>query len=50
VRAVDVFAEFERNLVPFKKLVNEAIDQVTKERLCTECLAHEGVDLPLELP
>ena len=27
VRAVDVFAEFERNLVPFKKLVHEAIDR-----------------------
>jgi 5'-methylthioadenosine phosphorylase len=50
VRAVDVFAEFERNLVPFKKLVHEAIDQVTKERLCTDCLAHEGVTLPFELP
>ena len=50
VRAVDVFAEFERNLVPFKKLVHEAIDQVTKERLCTHCLPHEGVDLPIDLP
>ena len=28
VRAVDVFAEFERNLVPFKQLVHEAIDNV----------------------
>jgi 5'-methylthioadenosine phosphorylase len=50
VRAVDVFAEFERNLVPFKKLVHEAISQVTDERLCTDCLAHEGVTLPFELP
>ena len=50
VRAVDVFAEFERNLVPFKKLVHEAIDQVTQERLCTHCLPHEGVDLPIDLP
>jgi 5'-methylthioadenosine phosphorylase len=47
---VDVFAEFERNLVPFKKLVHEAIDQVTNERLCTHCLPHEGVTLPFELP
>ena len=44
VRAVDVFAEFEKNLVPFKKLVHEAIDQVASERTCTHCLAHEGVD------
>ena len=42
VRAVDVFAEFERNLVPFKKLVHEAIDQVTNERLCTALPAARG--------
>ena len=30
VRAVDVFAEFERNLVPFKKLVHEAIENVAQ--------------------
>jgi hypothetical protein len=47
VSAVDVFAEFERNLVPFKKLVFEAIDQVELERACTHCLPHEGAfDLP----
>jgi 5'-methylthioadenosine phosphorylase len=47
VSAVDVFAEFERNLVPFKKLVFEAIDQVELERTCTHCLPHEGAfDLP----
>jgi 5'-methylthioadenosine phosphorylase len=50
VSAVDVFAEFERNLVPFKKLVHEAIDQVTVERECTHCLPHEGVELPFDLP
>ena len=50
VRAVDVFAEFERNLVPFKKLVHEAIDQVAAERTCTHCLPHEGVELPFDLP
>jgi 5'-methylthioadenosine phosphorylase len=50
VSAVDVFAEFERNLVPFKKLVHEAIDQVTVERACTHCLPHEGVELPFDLP
>jgi len=50
VRAVDVFAEFERNLVPFKKLVREAIDQVENERTCTHCLPHDGVELPIDLP
>jgi 5'-methylthioadenosine phosphorylase len=50
VRAVDVFAEFERNLVPFKKLVHEAIDQVQLERTCTHCLPHEGIQLPFDLP
>ena len=50
VTAVDVFAEFEKNLVPFKKLVHEAIDGVAAERTCTHCLPHEGVTLPIELP
>lgn len=50
VRAVDVFAEFERNLGPFKQLVHEAIDAVPSERVCTHCLAHEGVELPFDLP
>jgi 5'-methylthioadenosine phosphorylase len=50
VRAIDVFAEFERNLVPFKKLVHEAIANVTTERTCTHCLPHEGVELPFDLP
>lgn len=50
VRAVDVFAEFERNLVPFKQLVHRAIDAVPTERACTHCLAHDGVKLPFELP
>ena len=50
VTAVDVFAEFEKNMVPFKKLVHEALDQVPVERTCTHCLPHEGVTLPIELP
>ena len=50
VRAVDVFAEFERNLVPFKKLVHEAIEGVAEVTTCTHCRAHEGVNLPFELP
>jgi 5'-methylthioadenosine phosphorylase len=50
VRAVDVFAEFERNIGPFKELVHGAIDRVASERVCTHCLAHEGVELPFDLP
>jgi 5'-methylthioadenosine phosphorylase len=50
VRAVDVFAEFERNLVPFKKLVHEAIDNVAQVSTCTHCLPHDGVELPFDLP
>ncbi|MGJ6126389.1 S-methyl-5'-thioadenosine phosphorylase [Mycolicibacterium sp. Y3] len=50
VRAVDVFAEFERNMVGFKKLVREAIAGVPPERTCAHCLAHDGVTLPFALP
>ncbi len=50
VKAVDVCAEFQRNLVPFKKVVHEAIDQVAVERTCEHCLPHVGVTLPVELP
>ncbi|MGV0604804.1 S-methyl-5'-thioadenosine phosphorylase [Mycolicibacterium sp. XJ1904] len=53
VRTVDVFAEFQRNLVPFKKLVHEAIENTANTaevNSCTHCLAHEGVRLPFELP
>lgn len=50
VTAVDVFAEFEKNLVPFKQLVHEAIGQLGSERTCTHCLAHQGVKLPFDLP
>lgn len=50
VATVDVFAEFERNMVPFKKLVHEALESVDAERACTHCLAHDGVKLPFELP
>jgi 5'-methylthioadenosine phosphorylase len=50
VRAVDVFAEFERNLVPFKQLVHEAIESTAQERTCTHCLPHDGVELPFDLP
>ncbi|MGA5538033.1 S-methyl-5'-thioadenosine phosphorylase [Mycolicibacterium nivoides] len=52
VTTVDVMAEFERNLVPFKKLVREALEGVASvdARTCTHCLAHDGVKLPFELP
>ncbi len=50
VRAADVFAEFEKNLVPFKKLVLEAIDAVDGADTCEHCRAHQGVTLPFELP
>jgi 5'-methylthioadenosine phosphorylase len=50
VTAVDVFAEFEKNMVPFKQVVREAIEAVARERTCTHCLAHTGVELPIELP
>ena len=50
VTAVDVFAEFQKNLVTFKQLVHEAIDQVAVERTCEHCLAHTGVMLPFDLP
>src|SRR5690348_5566111 len=50
VKAVDVFAEFQRNLGPFKQLVQDAIGRVDLERTCTHCLPHEGMTLPIELP
>ena len=50
VRAADVFAEFQRNIGPFKDLVHRAIDRVATERVCTHCLAHAGVELPFDLP
>lgn len=50
VRTVDVFAEFNKNIEPFKQLVRDAIDEVAAERTCTHCLAHDGVELPFELP
>ncbi len=50
VKAVDVFAEFEKNIEPFKKLVHDAISRVDVERTCTHCLPHVGVTLPFDLP
>ncbi|RRR40033.1 S-methyl-5'-thioadenosine phosphorylase [Mycolicibacter terrae] len=50
VKAVDVFAEFQKNIEPFKKLVRQGIERVDEERTCTHCLPHEGIQLPFELP
>lgn len=50
VRAVDAYAEFARNLVPFKGVVHAVIDGLDSERVCRHCLAHEGVELPFDLP
>lgn len=50
VRAVDVFAEFERNLVSFKRLLLEVIETLPADRECVACLAHDGASLPFELP
>lgn len=50
VRVTDVFAQFQKNIEPFKKLVHDAIGRVDDERTCTHCLPHEGVELPFELP
>jgi 5'-methylthioadenosine phosphorylase len=50
VKAVDVFAQFEKNMELLKKLVREVIGQVAVQRTCTHCLSHTGVTLPFELP
>lgn len=49
VRAVDVFAEFERNLEPLKKLVRASI-VAAPAGSCASCRVHDGVRLPIELP
>jgi 5'-methylthioadenosine phosphorylase len=50
VKAVDVFAQFEKNIGLFKKLVRAALGRVAVDRTCTHCLPHTGVTLPVELP
>jgi 5'-methylthioadenosine phosphorylase len=50
VRALDVLAEFEKNIEPLKTLVYEAIGHVAAERTCTTCVSHVGADLPFDLP
>ncbi|MBV8861718.1 MAG: S-methyl-5'-thioadenosine phosphorylase [Mycobacterium sp.] len=50
VKLVDVVAEFEKNIEPFKKLVQEAIGQVPAEHACTDCDPHTGARLPFDQP
>jgi 5'-methylthioadenosine phosphorylase len=50
VKAVDVFAQFEKNMGLFKELVRAAIHRVAVEHTCTHCQPHTGVTLPVELP
>ncbi len=50
VKAVGVFAQFEKNMGLLKDLVRAAIGRVAAERTCTHCLPHAGVTLPFELP
>jgi 5'-methylthioadenosine phosphorylase len=50
VKAVDVFAQFEKNMALFKNLVGAAIGRVAVDRTCTHCMPHTGVTLPQQLP
>lgn len=50
VHAADVFAEFERNLSPFKELVRRAVAGTDGTETCARCRVHDGVALPFELP
>ncbi|WP_225729855.1 MULTISPECIES: S-methyl-5'-thioadenosine phosphorylase [unclassified Nocardia] len=50
VHALDVFAEFKKNMVPFKELIRRAVSGVTGTDTCDRCRVHTGVSLPFELP
>lgn len=50
VRAVDVFAEFARNMQTVKDLVRGAIAEAPTERDCACARVHEGITLPFALP
>lgn len=50
VRATDVFAEFSKNLEPFKVRVRAAIAAAPDWSACADCRTHVGTDLPFELP
>ncbi|OZC78339.1 S-methyl-5'-thioadenosine phosphorylase [Rhodococcus sp. 15-1154-1] len=49
VRAVDVFAEFQKNIEPLKALVRSAVNAALMGP-CESCRVHDGVTLPIELP
>lgn len=49
VRAVDVFAEFQKNIEPLKALVRGAIGAAVMGP-CESCRVHDDVTLPIELP
>ncbi len=48
-RSVEVDTPYG-NLGPLEQVVIDAIGAVSAERACTHCPAHEGVQLPFELP
>jgi 5'-methylthioadenosine phosphorylase len=50
VRAVDVFAEFGRNVEKLKELVRSAVAAAPRQRDCTCVHVHDGVSLPITLP
>lgn len=50
VRAVDVFAEFAKNLAPFTDLVRTAVAAAPSTAVCAHCRVHEGATLPIDLP
>ncbi|WP_127784996.1 S-methyl-5'-thioadenosine phosphorylase [Rhodococcus sp. X156] len=50
VRAVDVFAEFGRNIGRLKDLVRAAIAAAPVERDCPCGRVHDGITLPITLP
>ncbi|MBF6212520.1 S-methyl-5'-thioadenosine phosphorylase [Nocardia puris] len=50
VHAVDVFAEFKRNLAPFKELIRASVAAVSGTDTCDRCRVHTGVSLPFALP
>jgi 5'-methylthioadenosine phosphorylase len=48
VKTSDVMSEFDKNIEPFKKLVQEAISQVAAEHTCTDCESHSGIELSFD--
>jgi 5'-methylthioadenosine phosphorylase len=50
VRASDVFAQFERNIGPFKELLRMVISRAPTSSDCLHCRVHQGITLPFALP